>query len=65
MSEIADKGKHEAGWVTISTDEYDSMKSTLEILSDPNLRVEALEGKEQAKKGKTRKLSVVAKDLAV
>ena len=63
MSETADEGKHEAGWITISTDEYDSMKATLEILSNPELRAEALKGKEQAKKGKTRKLADVTKEL--
>ena len=63
MSEVEYEGKHEAGWITISTDEYESMKSTLEILSDPKLRIDALKGKEQAKKGKTRKLADIAKEL--
>ena len=49
--------------ITISTDEYESMKATLEILSDPKLRDEALKGKEQAKKGKTKKLTDIAKEL--
>lgn len=39
------------------------MRATLEILSDPELRVEALKGKKQAKKGKTRKLADIAKEL--
>ena len=63
MSEVEHEGKHEAGWITISTDEYESMKATLEILSDPKLRDEALKGKEQAKKGKTKKLTDIAKEL--
>jgi len=63
MSETADNEKHVTRWITISTDEYDSMKSTLEILSDPVLREEALKGKEQAIAGKTRKSVDVAKDL--
>ena len=52
MSEVADKGKHEAGWITISTDEYDSMKSTLEILSDPELMEQIKKSKKDIKEGK-------------
>lgn len=63
MSETATNGKHEAKWITISTDEYESMKSTLEILSDPALREEALIGKEQARQGKTKKLADIKKEL--
>ncbi len=56
-------GRHETEWITITTDEYNSMKSTLEILSNPNLKKEVLEGKKQAREGKVRKLKDVAKDL--
>jgi PHD/YefM family antitoxin component YafN of YafNO toxin-antitoxin module len=47
--------RHETRWITISLDEYESMKSTLEILSDPKMREEALEGKRQVVEGKTEK----------
>lgn len=63
MSEVEHKEKHETGWITISTDEYESMKSTLEILSDPELRADAIKGKNQAKKGKTKKLTDIKKEL--
>ena len=63
MSEAMISGRHETEWITITTDEYNSMKSTLEILSNPNLKKEVLEGKKQAREGNVRKLKDVAKDL--
>jgi len=42
----------------ISKDEYESMKSTLEILSNHKLRDEILEGKKQVKEGKVRSLKI-------
>ncbi len=57
--------KHETRWVTISMDEYESMKRTLEILSDPKMRREALKGKKQANTGKTEKLNAVLKEFGV
>ena len=38
-------GTHEAGWVTISTDEYESMVRTIEILSDKDIMEQIEEGK--------------------
>jgi len=38
-------GGHETGWVTISTDEYESMARTIEILSDKDLMEQIEEGK--------------------
>ncbi len=35
--EIEAFAEHKAHWVTISSDEYESMKSTLEVLSDSEL----------------------------
>ena len=36
-SDVKSFGEHKANWVTISSDEYESMKSTLEVMSDPEL----------------------------
>ncbi len=63
MSDTEDATKHKSQWITISNDEYESMKATLDILSDPKLRQEALKGKEDARTGKTRKASDIAKEL--
>jgi len=38
-------GRHETGWVTISTDEYESMARTIEVLSDKDLMEQIEEGK--------------------
>ena len=38
-------GTHETGWVTISTDEYESMIRTIEVLSDKDLMEQIEEGK--------------------
>ena len=55
MAELKVTGRHEAGWVTISTDEYESMKVTIEVLSDPELMEQIRKSKEAMKQGKVRK----------
>ncbi len=65
MSETIVRSKHETEWITISKDEYESMKSTLEILSNPKLRDEILEGKKQVKEGKVRSLKDIAKEVGL
>jgi len=42
--------------VTISNDEYESMKSTLEILSDPELMQQIEESREDFKAGRYKEL---------
>jgi len=49
-------GKHKARWVTISSDEYESMKSTLEILSDPELMQQIKESRDDFKAGRYKEL---------
>ncbi|HIH86363.1 MAG TPA: hypothetical protein HA304_00470 [Methanosarcinales archaeon] len=51
-SEIKSFGEHKARWVTISSDEYESMKSTLEIMSDPELMQQIEESREDFKAGR-------------
>ncbi|RZB28772.1 MAG: hypothetical protein AEth_01774 [Candidatus Argoarchaeum ethanivorans] len=38
-------GAHKAKWITISTDEYESMRLTIEILSDRDLMEQIEDGK--------------------
>ncbi|MBA1341936.1 MAG: hypothetical protein C5S40_07315 [ANME-2 cluster archaeon] len=54
--EIKYFGEHKAKWVTISSDEYESMKSTLEILSDPELMQQIEESREDFKAGRYKEL---------
>jgi PHD/YefM family antitoxin component YafN of YafNO toxin-antitoxin module len=55
--EIKYLGEHMVRWVIISSDEYESMKSTLEILSDPELMQQIEESREDYKAGRYRELS--------
>lgn len=55
-SEIKSSGEHKARWVTISSDEYESMKSTLEIMSDPELMQQIEESREDFKAGRYKEL---------
>ncbi len=52
MKEIHVEGKHEASWVTISTDEYESMKATIEVLSDPAVMDQLKKSEEDINKGR-------------
>lgn len=54
MSEAITEGKHEAKWVTISSDEYESMKATIEILSDPETMEQLRKSKEDIAKGRIK-----------
>lgn len=54
--EIKSLGKHKEPWVTISSDEYESMKSTLEVLSDPELMQQIEESREDFKAGRYTEL---------
>jgi len=40
-------GRHQAGWITISMDEYKSMKETIEVLSDADIMKQLEEGKKK------------------
>jgi len=55
-SGIKSFGEHKTRWVTISSDEYESMKSTLEILSDPELMQQIEESREDFKAGRYKEL---------
>jgi PHD/YefM family antitoxin component YafN of YafNO toxin-antitoxin module len=57
MGEVSIRGEHKADWVTISHDEYESMKSTIRVLSDSELLRQIQKSRENFKKGKFKKLS--------
>lgn len=52
-------GKHQTEWMTISTDEYQSMKNTIEVLSDKELMEQVRESKD----AKSKPWKDVKKDL--
>ena len=56
FSDVKSFGEHKANWVTISSDEYESMKSTLEVMSDPELLQQIEESREDFKAGRYKEL---------
>ncbi len=62
MSEVKTVGEHKANWITISSDEYESMKSTLEVLSDTELLEQIKESREDYKAGRYKKLRDLIKE---
>ncbi len=62
MGEIETFGEHKARWMTISTDEYESMKSTLEVLSDLELMEQIKESRDDFKAGRFKKLRDLLKE---
>ncbi len=63
MSEQAVHGPHKTEWITISTDEYESMQRTIEVLSDPDLMIQLDEGKK--KNTPTRNFEDLAGELGL
>ena len=63
MEALQIEGRHEAKWITISTDEYESMKSTIEVLSDPDLMRQIKESEKDIKEGRVRNLDEVIKEF--
>ena len=53
---IKSLGEHMVQWVTILSDEYESMKSTLEIISDPELLQQIKMSREDFKAGRYKEL---------
>lgn len=63
MELMQKEGKHEAVWITISSDEYDSMRATLEVLSDPDLMRQIRESGQAIKEGKVRSWNEFMKEM--
>ncbi|CAG1007109.1 MAG: hypothetical protein OIN86_10565 [Candidatus Methanoperedens sp.] len=61
-SVIEVSSEHKAHWVTISSDEYESMKSTIEVLSDSELIEQIKESREDYKAGNYKKLRALIKE---
>ena len=59
MSMNKEMGKHETSFVTITKDEYESMRRTIEVLSDKELMGQIRESKD----AKSRPWKDVKKDL--
>ena len=57
--------KHEAGWITISTDEYDSMLRTIDTLSRPSVMKKVQKAEKERLEGKMKSLEQVKKELGL
>jgi hypothetical protein len=53
MSQLQVAGEHKASWVTISSDEYESMKATIEAFEDPEVTEQLIKSEEDIKSGRT------------
>ena len=58
-------GKHEGAWITISVDEYDSMKATIETLSNPDAMRKIMKGETELAEGKGKLMNKVKKELDI
>jgi hypothetical protein len=63
MTGTIPNGKHASEWITISRDEYDSMRRTIEVLSDRDLLEQILKGKEGC--NNTRDFEDLARELGI
>jgi len=61
--EIKYFGEHMVRWVTISSYEYESMKSTLEILSDPELMQQIEESRDDFEAGRYKEVREIMDKL--
>ena len=62
---VQDNNKHEAGWITISTDEYDSMLRTIDTLSRPGVMKKIQKAEKERLEGKMKSLEQVKRELGL
>lgn len=65
MDVIHESPPHKTTYVTISKDEYESMKTTLAVLEDDELMEQIRESKKAIKEGKTKSLEQFMKEQGV
>ncbi len=65
MSQLEVHGEHKAAWVTISTDEYESLLATIETLSNPKAMEKIRQGEKERLEGKLKDLDQVKKELGL
>ena len=65
MTIVHESQKHQTKYVTITSDEYESMKSTIEVLSDPELMKQIEESKKAVQQGRFKKWDDLKKELNI
>jgi len=63
--ETMTQSKHETEWITISLDEYESLKATIETLSSREAIEKICRGEKELRAGKGKKLEAVRKGLGI
>lgn len=63
MAIIKETALHESSFVIISKDEYDSMKATIDVLSDPELMNQLKRSTGDITKGNVKKWEIFKKEL--
>ena len=63
MTEAVKHGRHQTEWITISVDEYESMRRTIEVLSDRDLMNQIEESKREDVK--RRDFEELAEELGI
>ena len=61
MTVLREMGEHETSYIVISKDEYESMKRTIDVLSDKEL----MEQVRESKNAKSRSWKDVKKELKI
>jgi PHD/YefM family antitoxin component YafN of YafNO toxin-antitoxin module len=61
--ETMTQSKHETEWITISLDEYESMKATIETLSSSHAMEKICRGEKELLAGKGKKLETLKREL--
>ena len=56
-------GSHESKWITISVDEYESMKDTIETLSSPEAMEKIFKGEKELATGAGKPIDQLKKEL--
>ena len=56
--------KHETEWITLSLDEYESMKATIETLTSSEAMRKIRKGEEDLRVGKFKELEDIKKEFA-
>ena len=58
-------GKHETQWITISLDEYESMKATIETLCNKEAMEKIKQGEKELSEGDGESIDEVKKELGI
>ncbi len=65
MPILNESPEHKTTYVTISRDEYESMKATIEVLKDPELMKQIRESEKAIGEGKVKKWKDLMKELDI